>query len=46
MLGTAEVFAEAQRNKVVFLSAQNSGQGFSGIIEKPAAEYQYQTNMT
>jgi hypothetical protein len=45
VLGTAGVFAEAQRKKVVFLSAQHSGQEFTGIIEKPAAEDQHQTNI-
>jgi hypothetical protein len=39
VLGIAGVFAEAQRKKVVFLSAQNSGQGFIGILEKLAAKY-------
>jgi hypothetical protein len=46
MLGTVGLFAEAQRKKDVFLSAQHSGQGFTGTIENLVAEDQYLTKMT
>jgi hypothetical protein len=39
VLGTAGHFAEAQSKKVMSLSAQISGQGFTGTIEKIVAEY-------
>jgi raffinose/stachyose/melibiose transport system substrate-binding protein len=42
LLGTLGMMAEAQNKKIVFLSVQNAGEGFTGVIGKLAAEYQKQ----